>query len=107
MSTSHKETEWWTYVQTLIGNDNYVEAASKAGFDKSAFTRWKQGAKADPAFAVKLARAYNANVIHALVVSGLLTNAEAQLKEVTLKDSKYLEKIPADELLAELRRRID
>ncbi|WP_066527277.1 hypothetical protein [Corynebacterium bouchesdurhonense] len=72
-----ESTNWWNYVEALIGEDTYSEAAAKAGFDKSAFTRWKQGARADADFAVKLARAYEANVLDALVAAGFITPEEA------------------------------
>lgn len=106
MSTSQETTAWWTYVEALIGSDNFVEAATKAGFDKSSFSRWKQGAKADPAFVVKLARAYRANPVHALVVSGLLNDEEAQLKGARLQELDSLQDYSNDELLAEIARRM-
>ncbi|MBE7338093.1 MULTISPECIES: helix-turn-helix transcriptional regulator [Corynebacterium] len=77
-----EETRWWKYVTQLIGNDSFKDAAEKARFDKSAFSRWKKGAKADPEFAVKLARAYGANVLEALVESGLISEDEAKLRQV-------------------------
>lgn len=104
-----KETQpqdWWQYVQNLIGSDNFVEAAGRAGFDKSAFSRWKNGAKADPAFAVKLARAYHANPVQALVIAGLLTTEEAQLKEVSKVGKDALRSMSDDELVEEVRRRL-
>ena len=69
---SHMSTDWWDYVQDVIGDDSYTDAANRAGFDKSAFSRWRKGAKADPAFAVALARGYGANVLEALVAAGLM-----------------------------------
>ena len=99
-------TTWWQYVQDLIGSDNFSTAANKAGFDKSAFTRWSRGANADPAFAVKLARAYNANPIHALVVSGLLSSEEAKLRMVDIGKSVDARILSDDELIAEIKRRL-
>lgn len=55
------------------------DAAKKAGFNQSAFTRWKSGAKADPEFVVKFARAFNLNVLEALVEAELITEEEASL----------------------------
>lgn len=72
------QTRWWKYVTKLIGDSSYSAAADIAGFDKSAFTRWKKGAKADPEFVIKLARAYNANVLEALVEAEFITEEEAQ-----------------------------
>ncbi|QNQ90753.1 hypothetical protein GP475_08945 [Corynebacterium poyangense] len=71
-------TRWWNYVTEVIGGSTYREAADRAGFDKSAFTRWKKGARADPDFVVKLARAYNTNVIEALVEAEFITKEEAK-----------------------------
>ncbi|OFN19040.1 hypothetical protein HMPREF2604_05290 [Corynebacterium sp. HMSC055A01] len=55
------------------------DAAKKAGFNQSAFTRWKSGAKADPEFVVKFARAFNLNVLEALVEAEFITEKEASL----------------------------
>ena len=56
------------------------DAAKKAGFNQSAFTRWKGGAKADPEFVVKFARAFNLNVLEALVEAEFITEDEAKFK---------------------------
>ncbi|MHA7726946.1 helix-turn-helix domain-containing protein, partial [Corynebacterium hesseae] len=55
------------------------DAAKKAGFNQSAFTRWKGGAKADPEFVVKFARAFHLNVLEALVEAEFITEKEASL----------------------------
>ncbi|QBZ30797.1 XRE family transcriptional regulator [Corynebacterium diphtheriae subsp. lausannense] len=77
-----QSTRWWDYITGIIGDSTYSQAATKAGFDKSAFTRWKKGARADPDFVVKIARAYDANVLEALVAAGFITEAEAKLQEI-------------------------
>lgn len=87
-----EETRWWKFVQELIGHDTYRDAARKAGFDQSAFSRWKRGAVADPAFVLKIARAYNANVLHALVEAEFITEKEAGTDITTVKFS-YLDKL--------------
>lgn len=79
-----EETRWWTYVLRTIGADTAQDAAEKAGFDKSAFTRWKKGAMPDAAFAVKLARAYGGNVLEALASAGIITDEEANVHEVAV-----------------------
>ena len=99
-----KNTRWWQYVNRLLGDDSYSAAADKAGFDKSAFTRWKKGAAADPAFVVKLARAYNKNVLEALVEAEFLTEDEAHLTEVA--PDFDIETISTPDLAAELDRRV-
>ncbi|WP_156980275.1 hypothetical protein [Corynebacterium terpenotabidum] len=97
-------TRWWRYVTGLLGQDNYSEAASRAGFDKSAFTRWKKGAAADPAFAVKLARAYGSNVLEALVEAELITEQEADLRQASTRPRAG--SLTSDELLSELSNRL-
>lgn len=98
-------TRWWQYVSQVIGGSTYSEAAEKAGFDKSAFTRWKKGARADPDFVVKIARAYGVNVLEALVEAEFITEKEANLTEVT--PQLDLAQVDAQELLDELQHRID
>ena len=100
-------TTWWKYAQELIGEDSRIAAARKAGFDKSAFTRWEGGANADPAFVVKLARAYEGNVLHALVASGLITEEEAQTKTVTVGKMEALQEATDGELVGEVLRRLE
>lgn len=106
MVTPMEETRWWTYVAHLIGPDSFKDAAEKAQFDKSAFSRWKKGAKADPEFAVKLARAYGANVLEALVESGLISQEEANLREVHIGGVKLTDASPR-QLAEEFLRRMN
>lgn len=79
------------------------EVAERAGFDQSAMTRWKQGAKADPKFVVQFARAFNQNVLLALAESELLTDEEADLHEV----KTGIAELTTHQLLEELALRID
>lgn len=99
------QTRWWKYVTNLIGDSSYSAAANKAGFDKSAFTRWKKGAKADPEFVIKLARAYNTNVLQALVEAEFITAKEAKLNLVDTGGTKLAEATD-DELADEVLRRM-
>ena len=101
------KTQWWTYVLQVIGDDTQQEAARRCGFDKSNFTRWKNGANAEAAFAVKLARAYGVNVIQALVACGVLTEHEAQLRTVTEMPRETSARLTDQQLISELARRID
>lgn len=87
-----ENTQWWTYVAQLIEGDTYKEAATKAGFDKSAFTRWKRGARADPDFAVKLARAYGVDVLEALVAAEFITEEEAGQASANSKTEREVRK---------------
>lgn len=100
-------TEWWNYVQSLIGDNSFKEAADRAGFDKSAFTRWKKGAKADPAFAVALARGYHTNVVEALVAAGLITDGEANMTTVHLGVREALCEASGRSLLEEIAGRLE
>ena len=101
-----KETRWWTYVLRTIGADTAQDAAEKAGFDKSAFTRWKKGAMPDAAFAVKLARAYGGNVLEALASAGIITDEEATVHEVYVGRREALRSAEPEALADEVRRRL-
>jgi transcriptional regulator with XRE-family HTH domain len=79
------------------------EVADRAGFDQSAMTRWKNGANADPKFVVQFARAFNQNVLMALAQADLITDAEADLREVKIG----VQEMTTQQLLEELARRID
>lgn len=103
---SHMSTDWWDYVQDVIGDDSYTDAANRAGFDKSAFSRWRKGAKADPAFAVALARGYGANVLEALVAAGLITSREAGLTVVHAGADDAIRQASGRMLADELARRL-
>lgn len=98
-------TRWWKYVERLIGDDTYVTAADKAGFDKSAFTRWKSGAKADPLFAIKLARAYLGSPLEALVEAGHLEPDEVK-SPGGLTPQAVLASVTNTHLADEVRRRL-
>lgn len=82
------------------------DAAKKAGFNQSAFTRWKNGAKADPDFVVKFARAFSLNVLEALAEAEFITEDEANLREVTV-DGPALSDATNKQLLDEIMRRSD
>lgn len=99
-------TPWYDYVVRLKGRDNRRTAAARAGFDGSAFTRWSQGAKADPIFALKFTRAYGGNVLEALVATGLITEAEAGLTRVELTTAEALARATPAELAAALHEQI-
>ncbi|MFD4932671.1 hypothetical protein ACFWMS_28215 [Peribacillus butanolivorans] len=99
------ETRWWRYVEQLIDGETAQDAARRAGFDKSAFTRWKKGAAADAAFVVKLARAYRANVVQALAEAELITDEEAALRLVPIGKAEILRSTPIAELAEEIIRK--
>ena len=72
-----ESTRWWTYLSEVMGDDTATKAAKKTGISASNFTRWKQGANADPEFVVKVARAYKVNVRRALVEANFIAEEEA------------------------------
>lgn len=82
------------------------DAAKQAGFNQSAFTRWKNGAKADPDFVVKFARAFHLNVLEALVEAEFITENEANLTEVTV-GGPALADATNEQVLDEIMRRSD
>lgn len=101
------ETRWWKYVEHLIGDDTAQDAARRAGFDKSAFTRWKKGAGVGPEFVVKLARAYQANVLEALVEAEFISETEAKLREISLSRRELIESLTDEEIAAEVLTRLN
>lgn len=91
-------------MQGLMGEQSQLDAANQIGISKSNITRWKDGARAAPDFVVKVARAYGANVLEALVEAEFITEEEAALKHVS--PDIDLTKIDGADLAAELDRRI-
>ena len=89
----------------MIGKDTYSAAANRAGFDKSAFTRWKNGARADPDFVVKFARNFDRNVLEALVEAEFITEQEANLQKVNI-EGVALEEASDEMLSSEFLRRL-
>ena len=96
-------TRWYEYITRVTEGMTAKDAATRAGFDQSAMTRWKNGANADPKFVVQFTRAFNQNVLKALVESELITDDEADLHEVRIG----VEDMTTQQLLEELARRID
>lgn len=100
------ETRWWRYLQGLMDGQTQQEAADRAGISKSNFTRWKQGARADPDFVVKIARSYGANVLKALLEAEFITEKEAGLRTVQL-GGPGLQQATNEQILNEIMRRSD
>ena len=99
-------TRWWQYLQGLMGPQTQLEAAKHIGISKSNITRWKNGARADPEFVVKVARAYHTNVLEALVEAEFITEQEANLRWVETGGLKLAE-ATNEQLLDEIMRRSD
>ena len=98
-------TRWWQYLETLMDGQTAKEAADRTGISASNFTRWKKGARADPDFVVKIARAYEANVLQALVEAEFITEEEAHLTEVA--PELDLSKVSGPDLMEEVDRRLE
>lgn len=103
-------TRWWKYLSELMGEDTATNAAKKTGISASNFTRWKQGANADPEFVVKVARAYHANVLEALVAAEFITEEEAgtndsaqQRRQVAQELEKRLNDVYEAQKMVEVR----
>lgn len=88
-----------------MGEQTQLEAARKIGISKSNITRWKEGARAAPDFVVKVARAYDSNVLEALVEAGFITEEEAALREVPI-GGVALSDATDEQLIGELHRRL-
>lgn len=105
MMCNMKQTRWWAYLSDLMGDETATEAAKKSKISSSNFTRWKKGARADPDFVVKIARAYKVNVLQALVEAEFITDEEASLTEVAPEID--LTKVDGHDLIDELERRVE
>ncbi|WJZ04808.1 hypothetical protein CFREN_04150 [Corynebacterium freneyi] len=90
-------------MQGLMGEQSQLDAANQIGISKSNITRWKDGARAAPDFVVKVARAYGANVLEALVEAEFITEKEAKLQQV--RTGTPLEEATNQQILREILRR--
>lgn len=95
------KTSWWDYVQSVTNGASGRDIAARVDFDPSAVSRWKKGESPRWDFVLKFARAYNRNVLEALVEAGMLTDAEANLREVKVGVSD----LTTEQLLEEALRR--
>lgn len=103
MPATSQHTRWYEYLLRVTDGMTAKDAATRAGFDQSAMTRWKNGANADPKFVVQFARAFGQNVLKALAESELISDEESDLHEVRIG----VEEMSTQQLLEELARRID
>lgn len=95
-------TRWWAYVERVTNNAGGVEIAHKVQFDPSAVSRWKRGDNPRWDFVLKFARAYNRNVLEALVEAEFITEEEASLREI----KAGVEDLTTVELLEEALKRV-
>lgn len=94
-------------MQRLMGEQSQLDAARHIGISKSNITRWKNGARAAPDFVVKVARAYNTNVLEALVEAEFITGKEAKLRRITPNVTSALRIATDEQLTDEVLRRLD
>ena len=100
------ENRWWSYIEKTLGGMSALEAGRRAGFDSSAFTRWKKGARPDIEFVVKFARAFGRPVVEAIAEAGFITDDEAGLKYVTVGTQEALAAADPRSLVEEVFRRM-
>lgn len=94
-------TTWWQYVQKISGGESQRQIAARLGLSPSTVSRWDETpARADNVAA--FAREYGRPVLEAFIAAGVLTYEEARAT-ITVPD---IGQLSADELLAEIRRRI-
>jgi len=96
------ETRWWLYVQDVTHHAQGIDIAARAGIDNSHVTRWKKGQNPGGHFVVKFARAYERNVLEALVAAEYITEEEAALHEVRIG----LDEFNTLQLIDEVRERV-
>lgn len=99
------ETRWWRFVEGTLDGMSALEAGRRAGFDSSAFTRWKRGARPDVAFVVKFARAFGQNVVQALAEAEFITDAEADTRDVPLSPKAAIRLVSDQDFASEMLRR--
>lgn len=76
------DSPWWTFVQRISNAATAAQIARDTQLDKSAPSRWSRGGGVEAAQAVRVARAYGANVLEALVAAGYISPDEVELTEV-------------------------
>ena len=96
------KTSWWDYVESVTSGATGREIADTADFDPSSVSRWKRGDPPRWDFVIKFARAYNRNVLEALAHADMITEEEANLREVKVG----VEDLTTEELLSEALRRV-
>lgn len=96
-------TRWWDYV-TEVGGTNATEIARRVGVNSSAVSRgWRdQGVAPKIPTLVRFSDAYGRPLLEVLVAAGVLTEEQARVKVVRAD----LTRIPSDDLLAEVGRRM-
>ncbi|WGD38508.1 helix-turn-helix transcriptional regulator [Lysinibacter sp. HNR] len=90
-SDTQKSADWWEYVKKVAPSDSSSDIARKVNIDRSAVTRWSQGAGVAPKVAVQFAHKYNRPVVEALLASGLLNESDVADPSIDLKGASNQE----------------
>jgi transcriptional regulator with XRE-family HTH domain len=95
---------WSDYVHRITAGMTQMQIAERSGLGQTTISGWlKETSTATRAdYVVKLARAFNQNVIEALIIAGYITASEAKVKTVLRTP---LSEYSLEELLDEFRRR--
>lgn len=86
----------------IAGTTKQKEIADRAGIDQSHLSRWKDGYPPSVPFIIKIAEAYGRNVLEAFVAAEILTDEQAQLREVRVTDP---DELTDAEVLEQVRKR--
>jgi hypothetical protein len=92
---------WWTYVQRVAGSASAREISRRTGIGQTSVNRW-QTSSPKPESVATFAEAYDRPVLEAFIGAGFLTDEQAKVTTVKADLSDF----SADDLLAEIRRRI-
>jgi len=101
-------------VAPIVGDDSGTEVADKKtvatriDVDRSMLSRWpKDGYRPSAETVVAFCRAYGRNPLTGLVAAGFITKTESCTRDVKIGIDEALREARLDDLLDELRRRVD
>lgn len=96
---------WGEYIKRVTPGKTQVEIAYLAGVDQTGVSRWLSGTSVPRAESViRFARTLGRPPVEALIAAGYITPEEAGISpelQISIRE------LPTDELLAEIRRRVD
>lgn len=99
-------TPWWDFVSGALGDTSFMEAAERAGIDRSVFGRWRRGQGTTAEIAIRFARGFDENVLHALVACGAVHPDEVHYERDDMPVSVALRAATGEELAREVARRL-
>lgn len=105
--TVNETLTWPAYLRIIAGTDTGVQIAKRAGVPSSTVSRWLDGsANPRPQQVVKLARAYGAHPLQALIAAGYLEDGDVDLPVVAPRKLQ-LREFTELELAQEVLRRVE